>query len=255
MQGNENGDKIFIKKLMQQAKETEETRHSLYDRVGLKRCKRILDVGCGSGAITLDISKNTNGKLSGIDISKKMIYEAKKVLEGYNIELRVGDAHDLPFKDESFDLVVCNLLLMWVKKPQQVVNEMVRVSKKWVLATLEPDYGGRITYLQNDEINNAFSHSIKEKGGNPYIGRQLRKLFVSAGLETEMGISNTRIWSCEEDKKSIVATWDFYESVLKSAGFTENRIKKYYDQLMKNINIGWYISFFPEFYAIGRKKE
>lgn len=255
MQGNENGHKIFIKKLMQQAKETEETRHPLYDRVGLKRCKRILDVGCGSGAITLDIAKNTNGKVFGIDISKKMIYKAKKVLEGYNIELRVGDVHDLPFKDESFDLVVCNLLLMWVKKPQQVVNEMARVSKKWVLATLEPDYGGRITYPQNDEIDNAFSYSIKEKGGNPYIGRQLRKLFVSAGLETEVGISNTRIWSCEEDKKSILATWNFYESRLEAYGLTKNKIKKYYDQLMKNINRGWYISFFPEFYAIGRKKK
>ena len=191
----------FIKKLELQALETAEERIPLYLEVELKDAKSILDLGCGSGNVTKDIARLTKGKVIGIDGSDSMIKVARDVLKDYkNVELCVGGAEYTPFDDNIFDIVTCNLLLMWANNPQQVVNEMARVVKPGgrVLASLEPDYGGKLHFPENPKVDPIFAgKSIKEKGGDPHIGRKLRLLFVKAGLETKVGIGNNRIWSCE----------------------------------------------------------
>jgi len=135
----------LIKKLDLQAIETAEERIPLYLKIGIKDANLVLDVGCGPGMVTRDIAHLTKSKVYAIDNSKYMIKVAKTVLKDYkNVELREGEASNLPFDDCMFDIVTCNLLLMWAKNPQKVVNEMARVTKTGgiVLASLEPDYGG-----------------------------------------------------------------------------------------------------------------
>ncbi|MCK5254246.1 MAG: methyltransferase domain-containing protein, partial [Thermoplasmata archaeon] len=58
----------WVRKLKQQARDSHTYRHKLYDRVGLARAKRILDVGCGTGAVTIDIAESTRGHVVGIDV-------------------------------------------------------------------------------------------------------------------------------------------------------------------------------------------
>ena len=209
----------FIKKLELQALETTEERLPLYLEVGLKDAKLILDVGCGSGIVTRDIARLTKGKVIGIDGSEDMMEVAKDILKDFkNVELRVGNAEKLPFEDNTFNLVTCNLVLMWADNPQKVVNEMARVVKPGgrVLASLEPDYGGKLHWPENPKIDPIFAgRAIKERGGDPHIGRKLRLIFVRAGLETKVGIGNNRIWSCEEDKAYYLHARDFYVKTLK----------------------------------------
>jgi len=247
----------YIKKLELQAIETAEERIPLYLEVGIKDAKLILDVGCGSGVVTRDIAHLTKGKVIAIDSSKEMIKVAKNVLKMYNnIELRVGKAENLPFKDNTFDIVTCNLLLMWAKNPQKVVNEMTRVTKPGgiVLATLEPDYGGKLHWPENQKVDPIFSgKAIKSKGGDPHIGRKLRALFVRAGLKTKVGIGNNRIWSCEEDKAYYLHARDFYIKALKEAGLSQEEIDKWEYDYLKSLDEGVQLNFFPQFYAIGKK--
>ena len=185
---NKNHLNDFIKKLELQALETAEERIPLYLDVGLKDAKSILDVGCGSGVVTKDIARLTKGKVIGIDGSNDMIRVAANILYNYkNVELCVSGAESLPFNNNSFDIVTCNLLLMWTDNPQDAVNEMARVVKTGgvVLASLEPDYGGKLHFPENTKIDPIFAGlAIKEKGGDPHIGRKLRFLFVRAGLDT-----------------------------------------------------------------------
>ena len=150
----------FIKKLELQALETAEERLPLYLEVDLKDANLILDVGCGSGMVTRDIAHLTKGKVVAIDGSKDMISVAKKVLKDCrNVELKVGDAENLPFNDNTFDIVTCNLVLMWANNPQKVLCEMARVIKPGgvVLASLEPDYGGKLHYPENLRIDPVFA--------------------------------------------------------------------------------------------------
>jgi SAM-dependent methyltransferase len=249
----------FIKKLELQALETAEERIPLYLDVGLKDAESVLDIGCGSGTVTRDIARLTKGRVIGIDGSDDMINVARDILKNYqNVELYIGSAESLPFNDNIFDVVTCNLLLMWADKPQQVVNEMSRVVKPSgkVLASLEPDYGGKLHFPENPKVDPVFSgKAIKDKGGDPHIGRKLRLLFVRAGLETKIGIGNNRIWSCEEDKSYYLHTRDFYIRALKDAGLSEKEIDKWEYEYLKSLDEGIQLNFFPQFYAIGRKPE
>jgi len=249
--------KDFIKKLELQALETAEERIPLYMEVGLKDAKLILDVGCGSGIVTRDVARLTKGTVIAVDGSKDMLRVAKNVLNSRkNIELCMGSADMLPFCDNKFDIVTCNLLLMWVDKPQKVVNEMARVTKKGgnVLATLEPDYGGKLHWPENTKVDPIFAgEAIRKKGGDPHIGRKLRYLFVKAGLQTKVGIGNTRIWSCEEDKSYYLHSRDFYVKALRDAGLNEKEIDKWEYEYLRSLDEGVQLNFFPQFYAIGKK--
>jgi len=249
----------FIKKLELQALETAEERIPLYLEVGLKDAGLTLDVGCGSGIVTRDIARLTKGRIIGIDGSNDLIKVATNVLKNHkNVELCVGSAEKLPFDDNTFDIVTCNLLLMWVDKPQKVVSEMARVIKIGgrVLASLEPDYGGKLHWPENSKVDPIFAgKTIKEKGGDPHIGRKLRFLFVRAGLETKVGIGNIRIWSCKEDKAYYLHARDFYVKTLREEGLTEEEIDKWEYEYLKSLDEGVELNFFPQFYAIGRKTE
>jgi ubiquinone/menaquinone biosynthesis C-methylase UbiE len=248
----------FIKKLELQSLETAEERIPLYIEAGLKDAKLILDVGCGTGHVTRDIADFSKGKIISVDGSKDMIKVASNVLKNKNIELIISCADSLPFKENIFDIVTCNLLLMWASKPQSVVEEMARVVKPngKVLASLEPDYGGKLHYPENPKIDPIFAgEAIRKKGGDPHIGRKLRQLFVNAGLFTKIGIGNNRIWTCEEDKKYYLHSRDFYVKTMKDAGLSEKEIDRWEYEYLKSLDDGVQLNFFPQFYAIGTKKN
>ncbi len=249
----------FIKKLEQQALETAEERHPIYIVAGLKDAGLILDVGCGSGEVTKDMAAHTNGIVIALDDSPDMVDTAREMLgDSKNVRLCTGDAHNLPFKDDYFDIAICNLVLMWSEDPQRVVNEMARVVKPGgkVVASLEPDFGGKIHWPENSMVDPIFAgEAIKRRGGDPHIGRKLRALFVGAGLDTEVGIGNQRIWSCDEDRASYVRSRDFYWNVLRRAGMNDNEIKEWESEYLKSLDMGIQLNFFPQFYAIGSKKQ
>jgi ubiquinone/menaquinone biosynthesis C-methylase UbiE len=145
---------------------------------------------------------------------------------------------------------------MWVDNPQKAINEMTRVAKHGgtVLASLEPDYGGKLHWPENPKIDPIFAgKAIKERGGDPHIGRKLRSMFVKAGLKTIVGIGNNRIWSCEEDKAYYLHARDFYVKALQNAGITQVEIDKWEYDYLKSLDDGVQLNFFPQFYAIGKK--
>lgn len=249
----------FIAKLELQALETAEERLPLYLKVNLKEADKILDVGCGTGVVTRDIARLTKGTVIGLDGSKDMIQVAHSILSNYhNVHLIMGQAEQIPFPDNSFDLVTCNLLLMWVRHPQQVVNEMARITKPGgrILASLEPDYGGKLHWPEHPKVDPVFAgEAIKKKHGDPHIGRKLRMFFAQAELDTTVGIGNSRIWSCEEDKEYYLHARDFYIKTLKDAGLSQEEIDTWEFDFLKSLDDGIQLNFFPQFYAIGVKQK
>jgi ubiquinone/menaquinone biosynthesis C-methylase UbiE len=88
---------------------------------------KVLEVGCGTGT-NLALFAGKGCKISGIDMAQPMLDQAKKKL-GEKADLRLGDASDMPFDDNSFDLVIAFLTLH--EMPRQVrsavVADMARV--------------------------------------------------------------------------------------------------------------------------------
>jgi ubiquinone/menaquinone biosynthesis C-methylase UbiE len=87
---------------------------------------KALDVGCGTGVYTEEILKSSQICV-GLDLSENMIRYAKKRQEGLNLVL--ADAHNLPFRDECFNLVVSVGLLEYVQR-NVVLKEIARTMKK-----------------------------------------------------------------------------------------------------------------------------
>lgn len=92
--------------------------------------KGILDVGCGSGALISDLAK-IGFNCVGIDISKIGIKRAKQIAKKRRINKRLsvilGDAENLPLRENSFDLVVCTNVLEHLINPMKSLKEMIRV--------------------------------------------------------------------------------------------------------------------------------
>lgn len=94
---------------------------------------RVLDVCAGTGWLTADIRRHTaRGCVTGVDLCSDMLAVARRRLDrlGYpDVDLRVADAHDLPFPDYSFDVVTLGFALRNVRSIATVLSEMRRVLK------------------------------------------------------------------------------------------------------------------------------
>ena len=83
----------------------------------------ILDIGCGTGALLKMVrEKRKDARLSGVDLSEKMIQVAKAKL-GKMADLRVSDSENLPFPNGAFDLVMCTYSFHHYPNPGAVLSE------------------------------------------------------------------------------------------------------------------------------------
>lgn len=93
----------------------------------------VLDVGCGAGATPSYLAKKYGCSVVGVDVSPKMIEWAKERAkrEGVEnrVELRVGDAQNLPFEQSYFDVVINESVLTFIEDKQRAVSEYARVLK------------------------------------------------------------------------------------------------------------------------------
>jgi SAM-dependent methyltransferase len=99
---------------------------------------RVLDVACGTGNTAITASRK-GAKVTGIDITPQMLTQAKAeatLAEAGDIKWVEGDAEDLPFEDDSFDVVLSSFGHMFTPHPKAAILEMLRVT--------EP--GGRIAF-------------------------------------------------------------------------------------------------------------
>ncbi|WP_029420297.1 demethylmenaquinone methyltransferase [Alicyclobacillus macrosporangiidus] len=102
----------------------------------LRRGGRAIDVACGTGDWTLSLAKavGPEGHVVGLDFCKEMLDVAQEKMErrGYSpkqVTLVEGDAMDLPFEDNSFDVATIGFALRNVPDVLTVLREMARVVK------------------------------------------------------------------------------------------------------------------------------
>jgi methionine biosynthesis protein MetW len=91
-----------------------------------KEKAKILEIGCGNGKFSKQIGDKIGGEVYGIEISRKQAAEARR----NGINMVVGDIDQgLPFRDESFDLVISNQVIEHVNNTDNFVIECHRVLK------------------------------------------------------------------------------------------------------------------------------
>ena len=179
-------------RLEAQAKALEKIIEKELDFLSLKPDMKVLDAGCGTGAVTRRMaSKVSPEKVVGIDVDPFFIDEAKKsaVREGLkNINFELGNIDNLRFEKGTFDLSYCRLVLMHVNNPVKTISELKRVTKSGgIVGASDVDDGGILWFPQTPkffELWSKFSHWAKTRGDDRYIGRQLFSIFTNAGLSS-----------------------------------------------------------------------
>jgi demethylmenaquinone methyltransferase/2-methoxy-6-polyprenyl-1,4-benzoquinol methylase len=105
----------------------------LISRIELTAEARVLDVCTGTGLIAMEIARRGRCEVTGLDLSQRMLDSALQGIQAEGLDSRIslvaGQAEDLPFADDSFDVVVFSYLLRYVDDPQATINELVRVLK------------------------------------------------------------------------------------------------------------------------------
>ena len=98
--------------------------------VGLRAGERVLDVACGSGTAAL-VAARHYAEVSAIDIVPELLERARERgrAEGNDLDLRVADAQELPFDDDSFDVVVSVYGVQFAPDQSRAASELIRVCR------------------------------------------------------------------------------------------------------------------------------
>jgi SAM-dependent methyltransferase len=213
------------RRYLQQAQWTRRLRGYLFKQSGLNQSSRVhgaagatslvLEVGCGTGAILSEFTQQAS--LHGLDIDRDALAHCQ--VHAPSAYLVQGDALGLPYLNESFDIVYCHFLLLWVGDPLQALQEMKRVARAGahILAFAEPDYTARV-----DEppelipLGQWQAESLRRQGADPGLGARLADLFFRAGIEL---LETGTIQSAESEPS--IEDWETEWTVIESdlAGF------------------------------------
>ncbi len=151
---------------------------------------RILEVGCGTGAVLRSIAHRSNftGSAIGIDQCDAFISAAVEFAQiervDERISFQVGDAHALDFPPATFDIVIAHTLISHVTTPLAVLGEMARVARPGgTIVVFDGDYAS-LTYAYPDH---GFGHKMdialaNATFNNPRIMRDLPRLIPGFAL-------------------------------------------------------------------------
>lgn len=162
--------------------------------------ERILDIACGTGALTRGVAHSIgpHGQVIGLDINPDMLEFARKFplnqSELASIEWREGDAQALPFQDETFDVVFCQIGLMFFPDQVMALREMRRVLKP----------AGRLGIMVWGSISQCPGQLAMKMCWDRYLGQ-------------EMGARITRQHS--------LGSSETIQSLLEEAGFTDYSVQ------------------------------
>lgn len=149
----------------------------------------VLEVGCGTGVVTRELARRIgpDGSVVGSDPTPGLIDVARQLaaeVELPGLSFEVQDGRALPYADGSFDLVCAVTVLSHVPDREEVLRELVRVTRP----------GGRVLIMDGDFLANQISHPDQETTktildawrattvDDPSVTRRLAPMLAAAGL-------------------------------------------------------------------------
>jgi len=152
----------------------------------------VLEAGCGVGAQTITLAKNSPGALiTSIDISAASIDEARRKVEAagiQNVHFEQADIFNLSFASQSFDHIFLCFVLEHLPQPVEALIILKRYLKKnGTVTVIEGDHGSAYFYPDIAAAHKAIESQVelqRRAGGNANIGRALHPLLNQAGFRS-----------------------------------------------------------------------
>ena len=150
---------------------------------------RVLEVGCGTGAVSRDVARRAKiGEVVGLDPSAVFIAKARELAAGIpNLRFEEGVAHNLPYDDGTFEAVLFHTCLSHVPSPEIALSEAHRVLRTdGYLAIFDGDYASATVAIGDhdplQDCADAFTASFVH---DRWLARRMSGLAKSAGFQIE----------------------------------------------------------------------
>jgi SAM-dependent methyltransferase len=150
----------------------------------------VLEVGSGSGAVARDIGGlvGPRGSVVGVDPSRISVAAARRLARRDGLQervrFRVADGRRLPFARDRFDVSLAVTVLLHVEAPDQIVAEMIRVTRSGgVVAVQDQDFGTLALAHPDRRLTARILDGVVEAMyAEPWSGRRLPGLLARLGL-------------------------------------------------------------------------
>ena len=154
-------------------------------REGMKPHHKLLDIGCGWGGLALYLAEQCGAEVTGVDADLRMLAAARNraAQAGLAIEFIEGDVRQLPFSDQTFDIVVAVTVLCFVSDPVRAISEITRVLKtggRLIIGEL-----GRYSLWAVKRRIAGWFGSRTWRAASFLSPRQMQRLVANAGLIVE----------------------------------------------------------------------
>jgi SAM-dependent methyltransferase len=159
----------------------------LADELRLRLGNSVIDVGCGPGASTFALCDRVgpDGRVVGIDSSAAMIDAAQDATpSNLHIRFATGDASALETPDGSFDAYRSERTYQWLADPTLALAEALRVVRPGGrIGVIDTDWGTLALDHPDGPLSERLAGRVRGYQPGPLIGRQLLRLFRTAGIE------------------------------------------------------------------------
>jgi ubiquinone/menaquinone biosynthesis C-methylase UbiE len=153
----------------------------------------VVDVGAGTGLITLDIAARVNpgGRVVAVDPSAALLDHARSAAKAARLsevfEAEVADGRALPFSDRSFDAAFCHWVLLHVDPGSAIVRELKRVTQPGGrVMCVEMDWETAIVYPGERALTRRILNFSNDRHVEGWSGRRLTSLFKECGFDDVM---------------------------------------------------------------------
>ena len=163
---------------------------ALFSRAGLRPGNRCIDLGCGGGAVSLEMAKLVapDGSVTGVDMDEVKLDLARKaaVDRGIsNVEFSLENVSSWAEPD-SYDVVYSRFLMQHLREPVDLLRRMwAAVRAGGVVIVEDADFDGWCCHPSNDGFDffvRTYAEAIRRRGGDHATGRKLYEYFLEAGI-------------------------------------------------------------------------
>lgn len=204
----------------------------------IDRGAKVLDVASGTGESACYLAENFGCSVVGVDASEHMIEKAREKARerGLNIEFKKGDAHNLPFGDDAFDVVISECTTCLLDK-ERAIREMVRVAKPG-------GYVGIHDICWRGNTPESLKQRLAEiEGERPETLEGWKGLFERAGLREVIAVDKSYLipgWR-KEIKKRIGVTGQakIFLTVIKNWGISGYKTVRESERIFQSKYVGY----------------
>jgi len=186
------------------------------DLAGVRAGQRVLDVGCGPGALTAELVARTGASnVAAVDPSAPFVEATRTRYPG--VDVRQASAEELPFDDAAFDAALAQLVVHFMTEPVRGIAEMARVVRPGgVVAACVWDHAGAHGPLALFwDVARSVDPSVADESRLPGVREgHLAELFAEAGLRD---VEST-VLSADLEHPSFEAWWQPFTAGVGPAG-------------------------------------